>query len=219
MRRERQNKRSIVDVGCNQAGRQAHERGIACGLKACVIFALMEVVLRAEAGGVGDRDRAKREHRGCEQQTDRGAWYAGLELPTSQAEVAFHKWVQLVEINRSEDTVVYDDYLADFSARLHDLRPATPAARRGRRRAGSARGFGACLDPDSYVASQALAERLLASGSLGVIYPSVRRQGGTCIACFRPALVTNVRRANSYRFTWKGKAAPVITVDEAKEVE
>ena len=147
---------------------------------------------------------------------DRGAWYAGLELPTSQAEVAFHKWVQLVEINRSEDTVVYDDYLADFSARLHDLRPATPEARRGRRRGGSARGFGACLDPDSYVASQALAERLLASGSLGVIYPSVRRQGGTCIACFRPALVTNVRRANSYRFTWKGKPEPVVTIENVR---
>jgi hypothetical protein len=68
--------------------------------------------------------------------------------------------VELAEIGRFEDTVTYDDYLADFSASFHDLR--------------GARGFRRCLDPDSYVVSQALGERLLEAGSLGVVYPSVR---------------------------------------------
>jgi hypothetical protein len=130
---------------------------------------------------------------------DRGAWYAGFELATSQAEVAFHKSVQLAEVGRFDDSVTYDDYLADFSASLHDLRRA--------------RGFRACLDPGSYVESQALAERLLDAGSLGVVYPSVRRASGTCLACFRPALVANVRRARTYRFTWTGKPEPVVTVE------
>lgn len=129
---------------------------------------------------------------------DRGAWYAATQVTTAQAEVAFHKSVQLAEIDRFDDSVTYDDYLADFSATFHDLR--------------GARGFTACLDPDSYVASQALAERLLAADSLGVVYPSVRREGGTCIACFRPALVANVRRARTYRFTWRGSPDPTITV-------
>jgi len=144
---------------------------------------------------------------------DRGAWYAGCELLTSQAEVAFHKAVQLAEIGRFDDTVVYDDYLADFSARFHDLRPRPrpAAARAARRRTGRVQRFRAYLDPDSYVESQALAERLLESASLGVVYPSVRRPGGTCIACFRPALIANVRRARSYRFTWKGRRAPLIS--------
>ena len=128
---------------------------------------------------------------------DRGAWYAGFDLPTAQAEVAFHKSVQLAEIDRFEESVTYDDYLADFSASFHDLR-------RGR-------GFRACLAPDSYVASQALAERLLEQQSLGVVYPSVRRPGGTCVACFRPALVANVRRAKTYRFTWEGRPEPRVT--------
>jgi hypothetical protein len=128
---------------------------------------------------------------------DRGAWYAGFELATSQAEVAFHKSVQLAEINRFEDSVTYDDLLADFSASFHDLR--------------TARGFRRCLAPDSYVESQALAEELLEAGSLGVVYPSVRKPGGTCVACFRPALVANVRRGKTYRFTWQGRPEPVIT--------
>ena len=38
--------------------------------------------------------------------------------------------------------------------------------------------------PDSYVESQARAVVLLANGSYGVIYRSVRNKGGHCIACF-----------------------------------
>jgi hypothetical protein len=53
------------------------------------------------------------------------------------------------------------------------------------------------------------------AGSLGVVYPSVRHQGGTCLACFRPALVTNVRRGKAYRFTWTGKPAPAVTTERA----
>ena len=47
---------------------------------------------------------------------NRGAWYAAFEVETSQVEVGFHKSVQLAEIGRFEDTVTYDDYMADFSA-------------------------------------------------------------------------------------------------------
>jgi RES domain-containing protein len=129
---------------------------------------------------------------------DRGVWYAAFEIRTAQTEVAFHKTVQLAEIGRFEDEVTFDDYLADFSCELHDLRDDSA--------------FATYLDPDSYVDSQTLAAKLLDAGSLGVIYPSVRRAGGTCIACFRPVLVMNVRRAKTYRFKWSGRPAPVITV-------
>lgn len=129
----------------------------------------------------------------------RGAWYAGFALQTAQAEVAFHKSVQLAEIGRFDDSMTYDGYLADFSAPFHDLRRVKE--------------FRGCLDPDSYVESQALAERLIEAGSLGIVYPSVRHDGGTCLACFRPALVANVRRAKTYRFTWSGTPEPQITVE------
>ena len=135
---------------------------------------------------------------------DRGAWYAGFELATSQAEVTFHKTVQLAEINRFHDSVTYDDYLADFSASFHDLRTSAT-------RGAPARRFREYLDPTSYRKSQALAERLMSESALGVVYPSVRHQGGTCLACFRPALVSNVRRGKTYRFTWDGSPRPQIT--------
>jgi hypothetical protein len=128
---------------------------------------------------------------------DRGAWYAAFALETSQAEVAFHKSVELAEIGWPSLSVTYDDYLADLSAELHDVREAAK--------------WRAVLDPDSYVASQRLAAHLLADGSLGIVYPSVRWAGGTCICLFRPALVANVRRGGTWRFTWIEGRGPEIS--------
>ncbi len=127
---------------------------------------------------------------------ERGAWYAAFDVRTAQMEVAFHKTVQLAEVGRFEDDVTLDDYLADFSGVFHDLRDASE--------------FAECLDPDSYQRSQVLAEQLLDAGSLGIVYPSVRRRGGTCLACFRPALVMNVRKATTWRFRWLGNPKPAI---------
>ncbi|QNI34836.1 RES family NAD+ phosphorylase [Alloacidobacterium dinghuense] len=126
----------------------------------------------------------------------RGAWYAAFELATAKAEVMFHKSVEFAEINWSErEEMQYDEYLADFTGSFHDLRTeAQPGEKQGK--------FSDCLDPASYVASQELAVELLDHGSLGVIYPSVRRPGGTCIACFRPSVVANVRKGSRFRMSW-----------------
>jgi hypothetical protein len=128
----------------------------------------------------------------------RGAWYAGFEIETSRAEIAFHKTIQLDEIDQFQDEAIYVDYLADFGGEFHDLHHDSA--------------FAVCLDPDSYVQSQTLTERLLAAGSLCTLYPSVRYTGGTCLACSRPALVANVRIGLKYRFTWTGEPTPTIAV-------
>lgn len=129
---------------------------------------------------------------------DRGAWYASFELPTAQAEVAYHRQMWLREAAwDEEDSSDYLDYLADFRAEFHDLRNSADHA--------------GCLSPTSYAASQALASQLLSSGSAGIVYPSVRRPSGTCLACFRPVLVTNVRPGHIYNFVFRDfRTAPTI---------
>ena len=120
---------------------------------------------------------------------DRGAWYAGFEVETSQAEVAYHKQLWLQETDWNEEEVAeYVDYRADFRAEFHDIRGTTKHAD--------------CLSATSYAASQALADQLLEAGSAGIVYPSVRRTGGTCIACFRPVLVTNVQKGERFTFVF-----------------
>ena len=127
---------------------------------------------------------------------ERGAWYCAFEVETSLAEITFHKTVEYQEIGRFDDSVTYQTMLADFTSTFHDIR-----------------GIGAyndCLDPASYIESQKLADELLGAGSMGVIYPSVRHDGGVCLACFRPALVGNVRKGPAYRLTWSGSPTPLI---------
>lgn len=120
---------------------------------------------------------------------DRGAWYAGFEIETSQAEIAYHRQLWLRETAwEEEDIADYIDYLADFRAEFDDLRGTTEHAD--------------SLDPDSYAASQIFAEQLLDLGSSGIVYGSVRREGGTCIACFRPALVVHVRKGETFTFVF-----------------
>lgn len=127
---------------------------------------------------------------------ERGAWYCAFEAETSLAEITFHKTVEYQEIGRFDDSVTYQALLADFTSTFHDIR--------------GIEAFNDCLDPTSYIESQKLATELLDAGSMGVIYPSVRHDGGTCLACFRPALVGNVRKGQAYRLTWSGSPTPVI---------
>ena len=118
----------------------------------------------------------------------RGAWYASFEMKTAQAEIAFHRAAELKEIDwNAEEVSSYIDYLTDFRHEFHDIR--------------GDKTFGKCLNPDSYGASQSLGLHLLNEGSAGIMYASVRRKGGVCIACFRPPLVLNVRAGTMVTFT------------------
>jgi hypothetical protein len=129
---------------------------------------------------------------------ERGAWSAAFLLETSELEVAYHKGKELQEVRWEEKEIfTYVDFLADFRGTFHDVR-------------NDAR-FRNCLDPDNYNASQLLARELLELGSAGVVYPSVRHKRGTCIVCFRPALVNNVRKGSSISIGFEDAfAAPTI---------
>jgi RES domain-containing protein len=119
----------------------------------------------------------------------RGVWYAAFEMQTAQTEVAFHRVCELQEIGwMAEEVSPYIDYRADFRHEFHDLR--------------AARDFADCLDPNTYVASQALGLNLLLNGSAGIVYPSVRRKEGICIVCVRPPLVLNVRKGPRVTITF-----------------
>jgi RES domain-containing protein len=133
---------------------------------------------------------------------DRGAWYCAFDFDTALAEIVFHRTLEYHEIGRFDDQVSYQVLLADFNSIFHDLRRAP--------------GFADCLDAQSYIASQQLAARLLDQGSMGVIYPSVRHPGGTNLACFRPALVGNVRRGAVCELRWTGTPVPEVKMTGAE---
>jgi hypothetical protein len=128
---------------------------------------------------------------------DRGAWYAANSPDGAHAEVVYHRTAELAEIGVFETRIQMRLYLADFYAAFHDVRANVPDN-------------APYHDPLSYTASQALAQELLADGSNGVIYRSVRHPESQCLACFRPALVANVRIAAHFEYSWRGTRMPQI---------
>jgi RES domain-containing protein len=131
----------------------------------------------------------------------RGAWYAADKVETSLAEVSYHKAQRLAEIIVPDspagvpesESSTYDDWLADFHAAFHSLEPATE--------------YADCLArgpvPECYTESQKLARKLLKAQSNGILYPSVRRKGRKCLACFRPALVYQPRKDKRYQLSFR----------------
>jgi len=128
---------------------------------------------------------------------DRGAWYAARAIETAIAECVYHRTAELREVGAFETRVQMRVYLADFSARFHDIR-------------GARRAQPALYDPVSYAVSQEFGRQLLESGANGIVYRSVRDPSGECIACFRPALVRNVRAGGHYEFQWTGRPEPAV---------
>jgi hypothetical protein len=127
----------------------------------------------------------------------RGAWYAGRTLATAIAESVFHRTAELEDVGHFDTRVQLRLYHADVSAPFHDVR-------------GGGRAYAELHRPDSYERSQAFARELLEAGSNGIVYRSVRHEGGECIGCFRPALVQNVRVAAHYEYRWEGTRTPRV---------
>jgi hypothetical protein len=129
----------------------------------------------------------------------RGAWYAALDVTTSMREVAYHMTDFLAKSGALKGVVEYAEMFASMAGEFVDLRgtPAHP-----------------CLDPNpaiGYPLGNALADAARARGLNGIIYPSVRHAGGTCIVALWPHAVQSVAPGAVYRFEWSGSPEPVIT--------
>src|SRR5262249_23209488 len=100
---------------------------------------------------------------------------------------------ELAEIGVLETRVQMRLYHADFRAEFEDVR-----------------GIRKLHDPLSYAAPQEFARDLMMRGVNGLFYRSVRRPGGECIACFRTALVLNVRIGAHFEYRWQGRPTPEV---------
>ncbi|HEY1780285.1 MAG TPA: RES family NAD+ phosphorylase [Roseiarcus sp.] len=129
----------------------------------------------------------------------RGAWYAALDVETCLREVAWHMAEFLAQSGLLKGVVEYTEMFASMAGEFVDLRqtPDHP-----------------CLDPDraaGYPIGNAIADAARAQGLNGIIYPSVRHPGGTCIAALRPHAVQSVAPGAAYRMEWFGHTEPAIT--------
>lgn len=118
-----------------------------------------------------------------------GAWYAARERATAVAETTYHR-ARFLSATR-EPPIELDMRVleATLDARLHDLRGLDLPRIRAL---------------EDYAPGQQLARRLRSHRSGGIVYESVRRAGGQCVAVFRPRLVANCRQAEHLVYVWDG---------------
>jgi RES domain-containing protein len=128
----------------------------------------------------------------------RGAWYAALALETCLAEVGFHLTNALADAGDFNAVVDYAEMFCSLAGDFLDLRqrPQHPS-------------LGADI-ATAYPMGNALAARARAEGLNGIIYPSVRHPGGTCLVALRPAAVQSVRQGDVYRMIWRGRPEPIV---------
>jgi hypothetical protein len=88
-------------------------------------------------------------------------------------------------------TSQFREIMLAIDARLHDLRGRVP-------------NYQAALDPDDYMASQALGAQLRIVGSDGLVYPSVRFEGGECVGLFYPDRASNPIHGRNLDYHWDG---------------
>ena len=121
-----------------------------------------------------------------------GVYYAADRLSTAIAETAHH-FASFARDSkdppRREDMRVLVGAVAN---EFHDINRLPPAHR------------ASVLDPNSYLASRALALALRASGSNGVVYSSVRDPGGRCIGAFWPDVVGIPAQERHLKYVWDG---------------
>jgi hypothetical protein len=131
---------------------------------------------------------------------DRGAWYCGFDADTAIGEISYHLTRELEAVGRFENITDYAELIADFFGLFHDLREAETEM---------------VLHQDpavAYPVGQKLARELrVAHSSNGIIYPSVRHRGGSCLVCFRPDMVQNLRQGSIWRLEWQGIPTPTVT--------
>lgn len=129
---------------------------------------------------------------------DRGAWYAAIDVETSLEEVKFHMTDFLARTGDFNAAVEYAELFASFAGEFVDLRgsPEHPAL---------------SLDTAvGYAAGNALASAAKSAGVNGIIYPSVRHEGGTCLVALFPHAVQSVAQGDVYRLVWAGTQTPAV---------
>ena len=133
-----------------------------------------------------------------------GVFYAANNLDTVVAETRHHRERFMRATEQSRMELDMRAYLVDLVGELHDLR--------GQRAAEPL-----VYHRDDYGAGQHLGRRLRQAGSNGVVYDSVRWDGGECAAVFRPPLLSNARQDLQLCYIWNGRR--ISAVYEKRELD
>lgn len=119
-----------------------------------------------------------------------GVYYAAHSMETAVRETAYHRARFMAATDQPPGEVDMRAYVGRPLQPLLDVR--APA-------------FAALHDPDDYATPQAFARPLRERDEWGLVYRSVRHEGGECIAAFRPQAVSIPLPGAALAYVWDGE--------------
>ncbi len=122
-----------------------------------------------------------------------GVYYAAESLETAVAEVSHHRGAFLARTAEAAIDIDLRWIQADLMDKLHDIR-------------GQGAAMPAVYDLTHYGASQDLGRARRAQGSAGIVFESVRRPQGQCVAIFKPRALSKARAVGHIGLHWDGRA-------------
>jgi hypothetical protein len=132
-----------------------------------------------------------------------GVFYAAQREATAIAETKYHRERFLRATNEPRREVDMRVLSVTVRGPLHDLRGMRDI-------------MPDIYRLDDYTASQLLGGALRAGASNGVVYDSVRQDGGKCVGVFRPPLLSGCRERRHLRYVWDGTR--IVDVLEVRKV-
>lgn len=125
-----------------------------------------------------------------------GAWYAAAKLTTAVVEVAHHMRREAVATAMAGLSRTFRVYSARFEGDFVDIR-------------GEQASMAAVYASADYAASQRFGEEMRAAGEAGILFDSLRHDGGENVVAFRPSRILDVVQGDHYDVTVEA-ASPVI---------
>jgi hypothetical protein len=127
-----------------------------------------------------------------------GVYYAARDESTAIAEVKHHRTAFLGATRAPAQDLDFEVLKAAVKGtHFFDLR-------------GRQREYADVYSPTEYAASQKLGIELRGRDADGIAYDSVRREGGECVAVFRPRCVGPCRPVKQLIFRWDGEAISAV---------
>lgn len=127
-----------------------------------------------------------------------GIYYAGDSLETAIAETKFHRERFLSASNEPPCLIQMREYLAYVNKKLVNV---------------SGKKYQSLLSPDInlYSQSQQFGQELKQNNEWGILYPSVRKTHGQCLAILRPPALTLPVQGCHLNYVWNGSSIEEIT--------
>ncbi|HUW28700.1 MAG TPA: RES family NAD+ phosphorylase [Sulfuriferula sp.] len=130
-----------------------------------------------------------------------GVFYCARDKATAIAETRYHAGLFLAATHEASMRLQMRLYSVQAKGEAVDLREAAVTDTR-------------IVDPDDYGYSQGIGRQLRTEGVQGILYPSVRKSDGECLAALRTGMLRDCLHSAYLEYNWNGQA-----IDSVFEVE